>query len=137
MRAGVRVGIITAAGTSGVLAGFGLRRGTVALHFDALGGALLPGTGFPDARATVAGVALHVVVVVGWTMGFTAAARRARGGRLAVAALCYAAVVYFLNAHLLSAPLRLGFAGAVSPGEVLAFYIAFAGSLFGGMRLAL
>ncbi|GAC1691716.1 MAG: hypothetical protein NVS9B3_10310 [Gemmatimonadaceae bacterium] len=136
IRAGVATGLIAAAGTAGVLVGLGVRRGYFATYYTVLGASLVPGALEADPRAAIVGMFIHLATVVAWGLLFSAVAGHLRGGRLVIAGTVFSAIVYLANAHLLSPPLRLGFAGPVAPGEVVAFYVALAVALVAGTRLA-
>ncbi|GAC1653915.1 MAG: hypothetical protein NVS4B3_17410 [Gemmatimonadaceae bacterium] len=136
VRAGIATGLIAAAGTAGVLAGLGARRGPMALHFGSLGASLVQGALARDGSTAIIGFVLHVTLVVLWAMLFSFVARTLRGGVLAVSGVAFAGFVYLVNVHFIAPPFRLGFAGPVAPGELLAFYIVLGASLVAGTRLA-
>jgi hypothetical protein len=141
IRAGLKVGIVAAAATGGMLAGFGLRQGTPARPFNllatAIAGDRAAGTWGFDPVATTIGAAVHVLVVCGYGLLFVYLLREVRGSRPWVVAAFLAAAL--CGVTLLLAPLLFG--GIAStvllPVQIVALHVVLGVAFVAGMRLAL
>jgi len=139
VRGGLRAGTIAAAATGGVVAGFGVREGSPAEPFAALGRLLLgvaatEGVG-RQLAATAAGLFLHAAVATAWGVLFALVAARLRGWRLVLAAGLFAAAAAVASTAL-PALLRLGYGVRPLPPQLALLYTVLALSLVAGVRLA-
>ena len=136
---GITIGIVAASATSGALLGFGIRLGAPAWAFNAVGAILLgPGaqeaTGFLPG-ATLLGLGLHVVAMLGVGLLYAAIVSRSAGHSVAWAGIVSAGV---LAGTLAVARLfGVGLGALLPAASVVAFCILLALSLAVGMRLAL
>lgn len=141
LRRGLIVGAIASAATAGTLTGFGIRLGTPARPFNAVARLLLGDRaegiwGF-DSTVTLTGVLLHLLVVTGWGILFTALASHWRGVWLLVAALVIAAAAFGVDVLLFSRGIGAGIGDVLSPGERIALHLVLGVALWLGIRLAL
>jgi hypothetical protein len=139
VRGGLSAGVIAAAATGGVIAGFGVREGSAAEPFASLGRLLLGiATSEPAGRQLVAlfaGIALHSATALLWGLIFAALFAHLRGLRLGVAAALFAAVAYAVSTKF-PGLLRLGYGARAFPPQLVLLYTALAISLVAGIRLA-
>jgi hypothetical protein len=139
VRGGLRAGTIAAAATGGVVAGFGVRDGSMAEPFAALGRLLLgiaatEGAG-RQLAATAAGLFVHAAVATAWGALFALVAARLRGWRLVLAAGSFSAAAAIASTALPEL-LRLGYGARALPPQLALLYTVLALSLVAGMRLA-
>jgi hypothetical protein len=139
VRGGLSAGVIAAAATGGVIAGFGVREGSAGEPFAALGRLLLGiATSEPSGRQLVgliAGIVLHSATALAWGLLFAALFARLRGLRLMAAAALFAAVAYAVSTKL-PGLLRLGHGARAFPPQLVLLYTVLAISLVAGIRLA-
>jgi hypothetical protein len=140
IRVTIDAGAIAAAATGGVVAGFGLHRGGMLEPFAAAGRRLLDiaptETGAARPMALAAGVLAHIGCAMLWAILFGALAGRARGARLLVFALCFAAVGTLVDRRILPVSLRLGHGMDDGVMQTFMLYIVLTLALMVGMRLA-
>ena len=140
MRAALQVGLIAAAATAGVLAGFGLSQDGALSPFAVLGRLTLgvPQNAGPAAQsaATLAGVALHTALAGLWGVLFVLVAGGARGARLALSAVLFALFVYALDLGLLPPLLRLGHGARAFPSQSAFLHLVLAVALGIGTWIA-
>ncbi len=139
MRGGLSAGVIAAAATGGVVAGFGVREGSAAEPFATLGRLLLGvATSEPGARQLVAlfaGILLHSAIAMILGMLFAMLFARLRGLRLLAAAALFAAAAYAVSTKL-PGLWRLGHGARAFPPQLVLLYCVLALSLVAGIRLA-
>jgi hypothetical protein len=140
MRAALQVGLIAAAATAGVLAGFGLGQDGALSPFAVLGrltlGVPQNASAAAQSAATLAGIALHTVLAGLWGVLFVLVAGGARGARLALAAVLYALFVYALDSGLLPPLLRLGHGARAFPSQSAFLHLVLAAALGIGTWIA-
>ena len=140
MLAGIVTGVIVASATAGVLVGFGTRRGMPARPFNVAGSAALGERaegiwGFHPV-VTPSGLLVHLAWGLALGVLFALIAGELRGLRLLGAAVAFALVLYLLAPLVAPPHLRQGAFALPTAAQVLAVYIAVAGALLVGMRLA-
>jgi len=135
---GAAAGAVAAAAVGGVATGLGVRGGAAATAFAEVGrralGIAATAPRLAQTTAVVAGVLLHLALVVALSIVFALVAGRLRGARLWLAALAYAALVYVTRGAL-PALLRVGHDPAALPQQLL-LHLALAVGLAAGIRLA-
>lgn len=111
---GIRAGLVAAAATAGAVAGFGLRRGDWSNAFVTLATNTVVGVAGSDLPRTVvllAGLGVHVAIMVTWGLLFAALSRRrALPGTIGIA------ILVTLAAALAAAPLVPAAVGAIRLG---------------------
>jgi hypothetical protein len=135
----MRVGLIAAAATAGVLVGLGLRHGAALTPFVLYGRAVLASvTGLlaPPALATVIGFIGHAFWMLLWGVCFSVVAAPLRAPQLALAAAMFATILGLLSATLLPSALGAGAMASLSGIQTAFFLFLMAGALYLGMRLA-
>jgi hypothetical protein len=139
VRGGLAAGVLAAAATGGVVAGFGVREGSAGEPFAALGRLLLGvAASEPAGRqlvALIAGILLHSATALAWGLLFAALFARLRGLGLVAAAALFAAVAYAVSTRLPEL-LRLGHGARAFPPQLVLLYTVLALSLVAGIRLA-
>jgi hypothetical protein len=135
----MRVGLIAAAATAGVLVGLGLRHGAALTPFSLYGRAVLASvTGLlaPPGLATAIGFAGHTFWMLLWGVCFSVVAAPLRAPLLAAAAAFFAAILGLLAATVLPSALGAGALASLSGAQMAFFLVCMAGALYLGMRLA-
>lgn len=136
---GGRAGLVVTATTAGALVGLGIRHEAAIAPFLVLGRstlAALTGGVAPSAIAIAAGVVVHALWMVLWSICFTVVAAPLRGARLLFAALLFSTLVYALSVTVLPAALGAGAMAPLTRPQTLFYAFLIALSLAAGMRLA-
>jgi hypothetical protein len=136
VRIAVRVGLVTAAGTAGVLSGYDLRAGVPGRSFLLLGRGVLEGYRIAGSAAVVVGIGAHVCSVIVLSAPFVVIASRWRGTKVALAALVYATLVGFVVVRALPAVVRPGYASGANGPQLVVWYAVFAMCVAIGTRIA-
>ena len=136
--AGITSGILAASATAGALVGFGLRLGAPAHPFNAIA-ALVLGSSAQALHtfapgATPLGILLHVVVMTG--CGLVYSALFGRSGRHPVAWAVAVAAAALVATILIARLFGVGLAALLPTGTLIAFAVVLAIALAVGMRLA-
>ena len=129
MLVGLRVGLVSAAATAGVLVGLGLRHDAATTAFFLAGRSLLASSAGlipPSLVAVTLGVVVHLAWMVLWGVCFTYVAARLRGLALYVAAALFAALIGILGATFLPGALGAGALAALSQAQTV-FFLAVLG----------
>lgn len=137
---GVRVGLLAAAATSGVVVGLGLRQGAAFAPFVLLGRSLfarLAGVSPQPAVALIVGAAVHMGWMILWGVCFTVVAARLRSSRVLVGALLLSVIAGLLARWLWPSALGAAATASLSATETFLYLALMALSLFAGTRLAL
>lgn len=135
---GARAGLVLAAATAGVLVAFGLRLGH---PLRVLGAALplrAPAAVPPDPITAAAAILTHMAVSVIWSTLFLLAIVRLRVSlrMLPIAALLAAAALYLVLHRALPSAVRPGYDSLLTTAQLVVLYVAVAGGLVFGIRLA-
>ena len=136
---GVRVGLIAAAATSGVLIGLGARHEAATIPFLLTGRSVwasFAGALSSPATAIVLGLLIHTAWMIAWGVGFSVVALSLQGPPLLLAAAIFSLVAGILSRTVM--PRALGAASLAGLSwPQLAFLLALmALSLAAGMRVA-
>jgi hypothetical protein len=137
--AGVRVGLVVAAATAGLLVGFGLRQETVFTTFLLYGRAVsvaLTGRIATDLVAALAGITTHALWMVLWGLCFTVVAAPLRNSRLAVAAAAFTALAALVAVSIFPAALGAITRASLTKPQTVLVFCSMAIALFAGIRLA-
>jgi hypothetical protein len=121
---GLRVGLVSAAATAGVLVGLGLRHDAATTAFFLAGRSLVASSAGvipPSLVAVTLGVVVHVAWMVLWGVCFTYVATRLRGPALYVAAALFAALIGILGTTFLPGALGAGALAALSRAQTIFF----------------
>jgi hypothetical protein len=138
LRAGVRVGLIAAAATAGVLVGLGLRHGAALTPFQLYGRAFLASwTGLiaPAWLSVAVGLVVHGLWMVVWGVCFTAVAAPLRVRSVTILALLLG-LMAALAAWVFPAALGAAALASLSSLQTFLFVLFLALSLLAGTRLA-
>jgi len=128
------VGSVAVAATSGALIAIGHRLGSAALPFAAVGAALLRGpASATDTRVVFAGVVVHVVTVLVWTLICVEIARVFALGAFAGVVV---AASQFILSYFVARSTGGGLASALALGDRIVYAVVLAGALVVGMRFA-
>jgi hypothetical protein len=137
-RAGLRVGLVVAAATAGVLVGLGLRHGTALTPFQLYGRALLAswtGAIAPAWVSVVVGLVAHGFWMLLWGVCFTAVAAPLRARPAALAAVLVG-VIAILAAWLFPSALGAVALASLSSPQTFLFVLLLTLSLLAGTRFA-
>jgi hypothetical protein len=137
-RTALITGIVAASATAGVIEGFA-RREHLAV-FAGIGRQLCaviePSTDPTATTAIVLGVGLHLLLALFWGALFALVASRLEGLALTVASLVGSAAIWAINSWWAPPLLRFGNDLTAFAPQAVVFYLALAGALLLGMRLA-
>jgi hypothetical protein len=136
---GIRVGLLTAATTAGVIVGLGLRQRAALEPFLMTGRAALSGTaglGVPGAFATMFGVIVHVVWMLVWGVCFSIIATPLRGAQRLAVAIAVAALAGLLSATIAPGAMGAGALAVQTRPQTIFLLVLFTASLLFGIRLA-
>lgn len=139
MTAGVRVGIVAAAATTGALVGLGLRHGLALRPFSNAGRSLLATIGVDSAPAVVAvivGLAVLVAAIIVLGVCFTVVAATLRGARLIAVAMLFSAIGWVVSAYVVRAMLASSTGAVLGTAQRVFVCALLAFALVAGMRLA-
>jgi hypothetical protein len=135
----MRIGLLAAATTVGVIMGLGLRHDSAIQPFAIAGRALWARTtGLPASPlfATLLGFALHIVWMLLWGVCFSVVATPLRGAQRVLAAAVIAGIVGLLTVTIAPAALGAGAIAAQTGAQTMLLLALFALSLLAGIRLA-
>lgn len=139
LRTGIRVGLLAAAATAGVLVGLGLRQGVALAPFLLYGRSLVAsfaGAIAPSWSATIIGGLAHCFWMVVWGVCFTAVAGPLRARPLVIASTLFASVLVFGAIRFFPGVLgAIPFASLAVP-RLLVLTLVLVLVLFFGTRLA-
>jgi hypothetical protein len=135
---GITSGILAASATSGALVGFGIRLGTLARVFNAIGSIVLGPEAFAvygyAASPTLVGALLHICAMIVCGLVYVSLVTISHGREIAWALVLSAATMVL--AWFLARRVGVGPAVLLPAGNLLVLAAVLAGALIIGMRLA-
>jgi len=138
VEAGITTGLIAAAATAGALMGFGIRFGTPLRPFNTIAasvlGAIALAAGNAPSLITAIGLAVHVVVCVGWALAYAWLVDHTNGREWFWGVVT--AFTAFVVTSILARALDIGLGTLLSVPQRIVVAVALAIALPMGMRLA-